>query len=209
MHCPPVFRETRLPTLHALMRAHPLAMLITTGPSGLSANLIPFLLTDEGAFGTLHAHLARNNPQVDALKTADQVLVVFQGPDSYISPDWYPSKQVQGKAVPTWNYVMVQARGTPKVIDDAQWLRQQVGALTDAHEHARPQPWRVNDAPADFIAAQLNGIIGLEIPITALEGKWKVSQNRTPADRQGVIDGLQREQGCPAMAALVSARQKE
>ncbi|MGM3160219.1 FMN-binding negative transcriptional regulator [Dickeya undicola] len=205
MYCPHVFRETRQPILHALMRAHPLAMLITAGPGGLSANLVPFLLTDDGVFGTLRAHLARNNPQINALKAVSDVLVVFQGPDSYISPDWYPSKQVHGKAVPTWNYVMVQARGTPTLIDDANWLRQQVSDLTQIHEHLRPRPWQVDDAPAAFITTQLNGIIGLEIPITTLDGKWKVSQNRTPEDRQGVMDGLQQEHGCPAMVKWVGA----
>ncbi|MGM3193218.1 FMN-binding negative transcriptional regulator [Dickeya dadantii subsp. dieffenbachiae] len=209
MHCPYVFREERQPILHALMRAHPLAMLITAGPGGLSANLVPFVLTDDGAFGTLRAHLARNNPQVAELRAVGEALVVFQGPDSYISPDWYPSKQAHGKAVPTWNYVMVQARGAPMVIDDADWLRRQIDALTHAHEHERPRPWQVDDAPAAFIAAQLNGIVGLEIPIATLDGKWKVSQNRTPEDRQGVVDGLQRENGCPAMAEWVGARHAE
>ncbi|KHN62435.1 transcriptional regulator [Dickeya fangzhongdai] len=206
MHCPHAFREARQPILHALMRAHPLAMLITAGPGGLSANLIPFLLIDDGTCGTLRAHLARNNPQVNALRAVSEALVVFQGPDSYISPDWYPSKQAHGRAVPTWNYVMVQARGTPTVIDEADWLRRQVGALTHAHEHQRPRPWQVDDAPAAFVAAQLNGIVGLEIPIATLDGKWKVSQNRTPEDRQGVIDGLQRENGCPAMVEWVGAQ---
>lgn len=135
--------------------------------------------------------------------------MVFQGPDSYISPDWYPSKQAHGKAVPTWNYVMVQARGAPMVIDDADWLRRQIDALTHAHEHERPRPWQVDDAPAAFITSQLNAIVGLEIPIAALGGKWKVSQNRTPEDRQGVVDGLQRENGCPAMAEWVGTRRAE
>ncbi|MCA7014846.1 FMN-binding negative transcriptional regulator [Dickeya dadantii] len=209
MHCPHVFREERQPILHALMRAHPLAMLITAGPGDLSANLVPFVLTDDGAFGTLRAHLARNNPQVAELRAVGEALVVFQGPDNYISPDWYPSKQAHGKAVPTWNYVMVQARGAPMVIDDADWLRRQIDALTHAHEHERPRPWQVDDAPAAFIAARLNGIVGLEIPIATLDGKWKVSQNRTPEDRQGVVDGLQRENGCPAMAEWVGARHAE
>lgn len=197
MHCPSLFRETRLEVLHGLMAAYPLATLITAGSDGLAANLIPFSLHAGGEYGVLRAHLARGNRQLMALREGGEALVVFQGPESYVTPSWYPAKAEHGKVVPTWNFAMVQARGKAQVIDDAEWLRAQVEALTTAQEQCREFPWQVGDAPADYIATQLKAIVGIEIPIATLEGKWKMSQNRQPADRQGVIDGLRREQGCP------------
>ena len=131
--------------------------------------------------------------------------MIFQGPESYITPNWYPSKAEHGKVVPTWNYVVVQAWGTPAVIDDPAWLRAQIGELTTAQEASRPTPWAVGDAPADYIAAQLTGIFGLVIPIVRLEGNWKASQNRPDADRTGVADGLA-AMGAIDMAALVAKR---
>lgn len=195
MHCPAMFREERIEVLHQLIRDHPLATLITTGSHGLTANLIPFALQGD----VLRAHLARNNRQLDDLRAGGEALVVFQGPQCYVSPSWYPSKAEHGKVVPTWNFIMVQARGRPQVRDDADWLRAHVGHMTDHLESEREQPWSVADAPADFIAGQLRAIVGVEIPIAAIEGKWKISQNRSEADRQGVIDGLAAEGCCPHM----------
>jgi transcriptional regulator len=165
------------------------------------ANHIPMLIEDGGAHGVLHAHLARANGQLEALRAGAQALVIFQGPQAYISPSWYARKAEDHRVVPTWNYVAAHCWGTPRVIDDADWIRDQIGRLTRSQEQGLPEPWAVEDAPADFIAAQIKGIAGLEIPIARIEGKWKVSQNRSQADRDGVVQGLA---GDP-MAALVAA----
>ena len=203
MHCPSMFREERLNVLHDLISAHPLATLITAGSNGLMANLIPFTLHVGGEHGILRAHLARGNKQLDALREGAETLVVFQGPECYVTPSWYPSKTENGKVVPTWNFAMVQVHGKPVVFDDANWVRAQIDEMTNSHERQREHPWKVSDAPEDFIAAQLKAIVGIEIPISLIEGKWKVSQNRLPADRQGVIDGLRAEQVCPSMLAAM------
>lgn len=204
MYQPHHFREERIETLHALIRAHPLGTLITAGPGGLLANLVPFLLTDGGEKGILRAHVARANDQVEALRSGAETLVLFQGPEAYITPSWYPSKQEHGRVVPTWNYVVVQVRGTPRLHENADWIRAQVEALTASQERKRPSPWSVHDAPDSFIAAQLQAIIGIEIPIATIEGKWKVSQNRSAADRQGVERGLRNEGISEEMANLVA-----
>ncbi len=208
MYQPPHFREDRLEVQHTLIRACPLGLLITDGPGGLEANHIPFLI-DQGASerGTLRAHLARANPQLAMLAEVTECLVVFQGPDHYISPSLYPTKRESGKVVPTWNYITVHAWGRPRVIDDAAWLRRQIDDLTIHNEASRAAPWNVADAPEPFIAAQIKGIVGLEVPIARIAGKWKVSQNRPAADRAGVVEGL-RDAGEAAdlMAAEVAAR---
>lgn len=206
MYQPNVFREERLETLHALIRAHPLATLITAGPGGLLANLVPFTLVDGGESGTLRAHIAKANDQVNALSSGAETLVVFQGSEAYITPSWYASKKEHGRVVPTWNYAVVQARGTPRVFDDPDWLRAQIHHLTTTQEHKRSEPWSVSDAPETFIAGQISAIIGVEIPISTIEGKWKVSQNRSAADRQGVEDGLRQEGISEEMARLVAQR---
>lgn len=203
MHCPDHFREERLEILHALMRAHPLATLVTSGAGGLMANLVPFSLHPGGERGILRAHLGRNNRQVDALRAGAETLVIFQGPESYVSPAWYASKAEHGKVVPTWNFAMVQVRGTPRIIDDPAWIRAQLEELTGHHEQGREQPWNVADAPEEFIAALVKGLAGIELPVDAIEGKWKLSQNRTPADRAGVIAGLRDERHCPSMLAMM------
>jgi transcriptional regulator len=191
MYLPSHFEETRPAVLHALLRSHPLGLLITQGPSGLAANSIPFIIDPlRGPHGTLRAHVARANPVWREARSDSESLVVFQGPQAYISPGWYASKAETGKVVPTWNYVMVQARGRLKVIDDVAWLRQLVGELTERHESARAAPWAVDDAPAEYIATMLRAIVGLEIELASLSGKWKVSQNRSAADREGVARGL-------------------
>lgn len=206
MYQPDVFREDHLETLHSLIRAHPLATLITSGIGGLLANLVPFTIVDGGEKGTLRAHVAKANDQVDALRSGSETLVVFQGADAYITPSWYVSKREHGRVVPTWNYAVVQARGAPRVIDDPHWLRAQIQALTATQEQKRATPWSVNDAPEPFISGQIKAIIGIEIPIVTLEGKWKVSQNRSDADRQGVVEGLRKEDISEEMARLVAQR---
>jgi transcriptional regulator len=206
MYQPAHFREDRLEVQHALIRSHPLGLLVTAGPAGLMANPIPFLIYPDGSeFGTLRAHVARGNPQWRELAAVEDCLVVFQGPHSYVSPSWYATKQETGKVVPTWNYVTVHAWGAPRVIEDAIWLRRQLDDLTGSQENHRAPPWAVGDAPEPFIASQMKGIVGVEIPVSRIEGKWKVSQNRAQADRAGVEAGLAGE-GDTAMAALVKER---
>jgi transcriptional regulator len=191
MYLPAHFEESRIDVLHALIRRHPLGLLVTQDPAGLAANSIPFLVDPgPGPFGTLRAHVARANPVWREARMDADSLVVFQGPQAYVSPGWYASKAESGKVVPTWNYVVVQARGRLRIVDDAAWLRTLVGRLTDTHEASRPTPWKVGDAPADYVATMLRAIVGIEIEITALAGKWKVSQNRHAADRAGVAQGL-------------------
>ena len=212
MYQPPHFREDDLAAQHGLMRAHPLGLLVTAGPGGLTANPIPFLIDDAvSERGTLRAHLARANPQWRELAAVEDCLVVFQGPQGYVTPSWYATKRETGKVVPTWNYATVHVWGRPRVIEDPDWLRAQIADLTDLREAGRPEPWAVDDAPKAFTDAQLRGIVGVEIPIRRIEGKWKVSQNRPEADRRGVIAGLRATGDHPdraalAMAALVQER---
>lgn len=210
MYQPPHFREDRLAVQHALIRTHSLGLLITAGPGGLQANHIPFLIdAGAGERGMLRAHLARANPQAQELAAVDECLAVFQGAQTYISPSLYPTKHEHGKAVPTWNYITVHAWGRPQVIDDVGWLRDQVEDLTAHKEGSRPAPWSVSDAPEPFVAAQLKGIIGIEIPVARIEGKWKVSQNRPAVDQAGVIAGLRGGGGdAEIMAAAIAERGK-
>jgi transcriptional regulator len=204
MYRPPAFREDRPELLHAAMRAHPLATLVTHGPAGLTANLVPFtLVPGEDGPDLLRAHLARANPQLVDLRAGGEALVIFQGPQAYVTPSWYPSKQEHGKVVPTWNYILVQAHGRPKVIDDAGWLRAQIDALTTLQEADRDDPWAVNDAPADYVAAQLKGIAGVEIAVERIEGKWKASQNQPAANHAGVVTGLRDLDPASPMAAAM------
>ena len=196
MYEPPHFKETRADVLHGLIRAHPLGMLISNGPDGPEANAIPFLLdATVSPNGRLRAHMAKANPQWKLIgeNPSSPVLVVFQGTDAYVTPSWYETKRETGKVVPTWNYAIVQVRGTARVIDDQDWLAQQIADLTASQEGPRAAPWAVTDAPAPFIQSQIKGIIGLEVEITEIHGKWKVSQNRPVADRVGVAQGLESE----------------
>ncbi len=209
MYQPPHHREDRLEVQHALIRSHPLGTLVTVGASGLVANALPFIIdASRGEFGTLQAHLARANNQWREFDAKVDALVIFQGVESYITPSWYPTKQDGGKVVPTWNYAIVQAWGRPRVIEDQAWLAGQIRALTRQQEGKRTEPWAVSAAPEPFIDAQLKGIIGIEIPITRIEGKWKASQNRPPGDRAGVARGLERQgdEASLAMARLVRER---
>ena len=207
MYIPPLFREERIEVQHALVRAHPLGLLVTDGPGGLLANPIPFVLDGEaGPLGTLRGHVARANPQWREHDAARDALVVFQGVDHYITPSWYETKCETGKVVPTWNYAIVQAWGRLRVVEDREWLARQIVALTGAQEAARDEPWAVADAPPAFVEGQLKGIVGVEIEIARIEGKWKVSQNRPASDRAGVVGGLRAEGGDVAlvMADLVA-----
>ncbi|HWI11229.1 MAG TPA: FMN-binding negative transcriptional regulator [Burkholderiaceae bacterium] len=193
MYLPAHFEESRPELLHALLRRHPLGLLVTQDAAGtLGADSVPFILDADpaGGPGILRAHVARANPVWREARGDVDALVVFQGPQAYISPAFYPSKAEHGKVVPTWNYVTVQARGRLRAIDDADWLRAFVTRLTERHETPRAQPWAVSDAPAEYIATMLHAIVGIEIVLTALTGKWKVSQNRSAADRAGVARGL-------------------
>jgi transcriptional regulator len=210
MYLPPHFNVEDKQALHEAMCAYPFATLVTNGADGPFATHLPLLLDpDDGVFGTLLGHVARANPH-SRQPQGDEgpALVIFQGPQAYVSPAWYPSKREHGKVVPTWNYAIVQARGRLTIRDDPDWLLQQITAMTEMQEGPRPEPWNVSDAPAPFVAAQLKGIVGIEIEITRIEGKWKVSQNRPEADRLGVSAGLRLSQDDAShqMAELVDAR---
>ncbi|HJV85855.1 MAG TPA: FMN-binding negative transcriptional regulator [Noviherbaspirillum sp.] len=206
MYIPKQFEETRQEVLHGLMKAHPLATLVVAGESGLVVNHIPLQVCgSEGEFGILRGHMARANPMWRQLAGAAEAVAIFQGPDSYITPSWYPSKHVDGKAVPTWNYAVVHAHGRPRVVEDAAWLLNHLTAMTDEQENGEALPWKVADAPRDFIEQMMSAIVGIEISIVRLEGKWKVSQNRPAQDREGVVAALH-ERGDDrslAMAELV------
>ncbi len=211
MYTPKYFAETRVEILHDLMRAYPLATLVTLTANGLDAHHIPFETTpDPAPFGTLRGHIARANPLWREYSPEADSLAIFRGPDAYISPSWYATKQTTGQVVPTWNYAVVHAHGSLRVIEDRAWLRELVERLTNHHEANRPQPWKVTDAPDDFITQQLDAIVGLEIPITRLTGKYKASQNRPPHDRHGVVEGLLKEerQASVEMAEVVRGQDK-
>jgi transcriptional regulator len=206
MYEPPLHREEDLTKLHALVRARPLGLLVSHGPQGLLANAVPFLVDPAASkLGTLKAHIARANPQWRDLAASPEALVVFQGVDHYVSPSWYATKRETHKVVPTWNYVMVQARGAARIIEDDEWLQRQIEALTASQEASRDGPWAVGDAPADFIALQRKAIVGIEIEIADIRGKWKTSQNRSAADRAGVVEGLEAlgDDDAVAMAAII------
>ena len=204
------FLEERIDVMHALIRAHPLAVLVTGAGGILEANHLPLLIDPlPSPQGTLRGHVARANPlwrQVQETEHENEVLTIFQGPQVYVTPSWYPEKRASGKVVPTWNYAVVHARGPLIIHDDRDWLRDLVSRLTDQQEAGRAQPWGIADAPADYIERMLGAIVGIEIPISRIEGKWKVSQNRADADRAGVVDGLAQsaDPQAQAMAALVS-----
>lgn len=192
MYLPPHYREMRLDVLHQLMRDYPFATLVTLGADGLEANHIPLLLDPEPApYGTLKGHFSRANPIWRDVSGDVDALAVFQGPQAYISPSWYPSKQETGKVVPTWNYAVVHASGPLHIIHDQKWLRAFINQLTDHFEAARPRPWKVSDAPLDYMNRQFGAIVGLEMRLNKLQGKWKLSQNKSLSDRHAVMTGLQ------------------
>ena len=190
MYVPPAFAVDDVAALHASMRAARLANFVTATAEGLVASPLPLLLDEaEGSHGVLYGHLARANPQWRAAPLSE-AMALFMGPDAYVTPSWYATKRETGKVVPTWNYVAVHAYGPVEFFEDAGRLLEVVTRLTNLHEGPRAEPWAVADAPEPFIRAQLRGIVGLRIPITRLEGKRKLSQNRNAADRAGVAAGL-------------------
>ncbi|MDB5772365.1 MAG: FMN-binding negative transcriptional regulator [Burkholderia sp.] len=192
MYVPSQFEEQRPEVLRQLIHQHPLGALVTLGQDGLNANHIPFEFDPGPApFGTLRAHVARSNPVWSDFANDVEAMVLFQGAQAYISPSWYATKQENGKVVPTYNYMVVHAYGPMRVIDDPAWLLGLVERLTGRHEADRAGPWKVSDAPRDYVDKLLGAIVGIEIPVSNLVGKWKVSQNQPPANRAGVARGLQ------------------
>ena len=201
MYLPSHFEQHDTEALQALMREHPLAALVTVREDGPTADHIP--LEYDAAQHTLRGHVARANP-LWREAAGQGVLAIFSGPQAYITPSWYPSKAATHKVVPTWNYAVVHVHGVLRVVDDAPWLRKLVGRLTDHHEAPRAAPWAVSDAPDDYVQQMLRAIVGIEIPVDRLVGKWKVSQNRSESDRLGVAQGLADESAAPQAAALAA-----
>ncbi|MEE7625566.1 FMN-binding negative transcriptional regulator [Methylobacter sp. Wu8] len=208
MYIPSQFEQPDIQVMHELIRNRPLATLVTLGANGINANHIPlhFSPTPE-PFGVLRGHIARANPLWRDLVADVETLAIFHGPDAYISPSWYATKQEAGKVVPTWNYTVVHAYGSLRIIDDAVWVRAQLEALTQQQEAAFPEPWAVSDAPEEFTGKLLEAVVGIEMVITRLTGKWKVSQNQPPQNRRSVVQGLNAggQSEAAAMAALVDA----
>jgi len=205
MYIPKHFEEPRVDVMQTLIRDYPLATLVTLSAKGLNANHIPLhWVEDDGSpYGSLRGHIARSNPLWTDFDSQTEVLAVFQSANAYISPSWYATKPQTGKVVPTWNYVAVHAYGTLRVIDDPIWIRRQLESMTQEFEAGLPEPWSVADAPADFTERLITQIIGIEISVTRLQGKWKVSQNQPPENQNSVINAL-RESDQPAMANLVA-----
>ena len=192
MYIPKFNQETRLDVMHDLIESQPFATLVTMSSSGLFASHLPMVLErGEGTSGTLRGHLSRANNQWRDLTLSVEALAIFAGDHHYISPNWYPEKTEDGKVVPTWNYTVVHAYGPLRIIDDPKWLLPHLTALTTRHEANSAEPWHVTDAPADYIASQIKGIVGIEMTISRLEGKWKVSQNKSERTRQAVEQGLE------------------
>jgi transcriptional regulator len=201
-----LFREERIEVQHALIRAHPFGAMVTLGADGLVANHFPFIIDSHASpLGTLRAHMARANGQWKELDGAQEALIIFQGAHGYITPSWYPAKAETGKVVPTWNYALVHVYGKPRTIEDRDWLLKHVAELTDVNEASQPRPWAVSDAPAEYVGALARAIVGLEIEITRIEGKWKMSQNQPEPAREGVVRGLtaQADERSLAVAGLV------
>lgn len=203
MYLPEPFAESQISELQRIVREHPLGILVTHTPNGLDANHIPFELDDtRGAFGTLLAHIARANPLWGPVENGTHVLVIFRGAQGYISPNWYPSKQETHRHVPTWNYEVVHAHGRIKTVDDERFVRGVVARLTRQHEANEPHPWKIGDAPQDYIEQMLKQIVGIEIEVTRMEGKRKLSQNRNRRDFEGAVRTLEK-QGNEALAAAM------
>jgi len=212
VYVPKHFEETRLDVLHGLIKSHPFASLVTLGSDGLIVNHVPFMIDPtRGEFGTLRAHVARANPLWQQFSTAVESVVIFQGPQAYISPTWYPSKHEHGKAVPTWAYAVVHAYGLPRAIEDAAWLLNMVTELSNVHESSQALPWKVSDAPQEYINRLVERIVGIEIPISKLIGKWKVDQPKPTPDKLGAVAGLESRNTdeSRAMAALFTHVMKE
>lgn len=191
MYVPDHFKVDDVAQMHALMRGRPFAALVSAGASGLYASHLPTVLKDGGDYGVIECHLARGNPHWRDLASGGEALMIFQGPDGYITPKWYPTKAQTGKVVPTWNYAIVHAYGRPEVHDDREWLKRHVGELTTQQEKTETQPWKLSDAPDSYIDVMTRGIVGFRFAITRLQGKWKMSQNRERPDWEGVARGLE------------------
>jgi len=207
MHIQQHFEEHNKSVLHELIRVHPLATFVTSRNDEIVINHMPFVLSEhEGEYGLLTGHMPLANPAWKLFNGRTKAVAVFQGAARYISPNWYPSKLEHGKAVPTWNYAVVHAHGCPRLFDDPDRLMSHLNQLTDEQEAGRPSPWKVSDAPPEYTSRMIKRIVGIEIPIASLVGKWKVSQNRSVADRKAVVDGLtsQGDDASMAMAELVS-----
>lgn len=203
MYVPKSFEAPSQEAMHDVIRRYPLATVVTQGEAGLTANHLPTTFEPAvGPLGSLRCHVARSNSMWRECSGDTQALAIFQGPDCYVSPNWYPSKAETGEVVPTWNYIAVHAHGNIRIIDDRDWLRSQVDKLTQHHETAFPRPWSLSDAPASYVEKMLKSIVGLEFTIMRIEGKWKLSQNRSEPDRAGVVAGL-RQQNATIMADLV------
>ena len=201
MYLPPSFREPRTEVMHDLIEAHPLGVVVTSSAGGLFATHMPWVLDRTvGPLGTLRGHIARSNPHHRLDNGTAEGLVIFSGPHAYVSPSWYPSTTDHGRVVPTWNYVAVHAYGTVRFVDEAEYVLRNVEALTRRHEAGRERPWSIQDAPVEYLAGLAKAVIGLEVPIARLEGKWKLSQNREARDAEGVASGL---------AASADARERE
>lgn len=211
MYVPDYFKESRLPVLHALMSAYPLATLVAVTADGPVANHIPLLVDATGEGTALRGHIARANPLWQTLGDGGEVLAIFQGPEHYISPRWYPSKRQHGQVVPTWNYAAVHARGALTWHHDEAWLRGLLESLTSSQESGFADPWHVSDAPPEYLQKMMGAIVGFDIAVRELTGKWKVSQNRSEADVQGVLEGLAAldSPAARAMAALVRERNED
>lgn len=210
MYVPAQFNEDRIAVMHDAIRKYGFGTLVTAGEQELEASHLPMLLDPGPApFGTVLGHLARANPQWQRVKPGSEALAIFLGPNTYITPSWYPTKRQTGKVVPTWNYLAIHAYGTLSFFDDKDELRAHVSRMTDTHEAPRDAPWAVSDAPEDFVAGMLRAIVGFRLRITRLEGKWKMSQNRPAQDVAGVLEGLAREdgEGHRPVAEIVAERQ--
>jgi len=203
MYLPKIFAEDHLDVLQKFIRDFPLATVITAGPNGIMANLIPMSLHSIGENGTLRCHLARANCQFDRIKDGDEVLIIFNGPQSYVTPNFYETKKVHGKVVPTWNYTTVQVRGKATAIDDPEWIYAQINDLTNAMEASNEKPWKVGDAPGEYIKKQLKAVVGVEISIDKIEGKFKVSQNQPDENRLSAQKGFSRAEN-DTMASLIA-----
>ena len=191
MYIPPSFAEQDVPVMHDFIEAHPLGALVTASATGLFATHLPLVLDRvRGAYGTLQGHIARANPHHELASDASEALVLFTGADAYVTPSLYPSKARHGKVVPTWNYVAVHAHGTLRFVTEPTALRRHLEELTARHESGQPRPWSIADTPDGYVDKLLGAIVGVEIEITRLDGKWKMSQNRPAEDVEGVIEGL-------------------
>lgn len=195
LYLPAYFNESRTEVLHALMQARPFATLVAASETGLVANHMPLETISEPApHGLIRGHIARANPLWRQYRADSESLAIFHGPQAYISPSFYPSKRQSGEVVPTWDYAVVHARGPLRFVHDRVWLRALVSRLTDAQEASRREPWKIEDAPPEYIEKMLSAIVGFEFTIVSLTGKWKLSQNHPKPNRQGIVQGL-RESG--------------